>query len=87
MNQVTSWLGTPWFWLGAGLGLALTLNLRQKRWGLSLLTALLLLHLCWISIGKNFFLPDWLEQPDLRKSFWVRGTVHSFTSDSNSSRL
>ena len=41
MNQVTSWLGTPWFWLGAGLGLALTLNLRQKRWGLSLLTALL----------------------------------------------
>ena len=46
MNQVTSWLGTPWFWLGAGLGLALTLNLRQKRWGLGLLTALLLLHLC-----------------------------------------
>ena len=46
MKQVTSWLGTPWFWLGAGLGLALTLNLRQKRWGLSLLTALLLLHLC-----------------------------------------
>ena len=87
MNQVTSWLGTPWFWLGAGLGLALTLNLRQKRWGLSLLTALLFLHLCWISIGKNFFLPDWLEQPDLREPFWVRGTIHSFTSDSNSSRL
>ena len=55
MNQVTSWLGTPWFWLGPSLGLALTLNLRQKRWGLSLLTALLLLHLRLISIGKNSF--------------------------------
>ena len=57
MNQVTSWLGTPWFWLGAGLGLALTFNLRQKRWGLSLLTALVLLHLCWISIGRIFSSP------------------------------
>ncbi len=87
MNQVTSWLGTPWLWLGANLGLALTLNLRQKRWGPSLLTTILLLHLCWISIGKNFFLPDWLGQPDLSEPFWVRGTIHSFTSDSNSSHL
>ena len=87
MNQFTSWLGTPWFWLGADLGLALTPNLRQKRRGLSLLTALLLLHLRWISIGKNFFLPDWLEPLDLSEPFWVRGTIHSFTSDSNSSRL
>ena len=79
MNQVTSWLVTPWFWLGTGLGLALTLNLRQKRCGLSLLTALLLSHLCWISIGKNFFLPDWLEPPDLSEPFWVRGTIDSLS--------
>lgn len=46
------------------------------------------MHLCWISIGKNcFFLPDWLGQPDLSEPFWVRGTIHSFTSDSNSSHL
>ncbi|MAA68472.1 MAG: hypothetical protein CL915_06895 [Deltaproteobacteria bacterium] len=45
------------------------------------------MHLCWISVGKNFFLPDWLGQPDLSEPFWVRGTIHSFTSDSNSSHL
>ena len=86
MNQATSWLRTPWFWLGAGLGLALT-PILAKNAGLAFAPHYYSCICAGISIGKKFLPLDWLELPDLSGLFWVRGTIHSFTSDSNSSHL